>query len=391
MSYMLNVKPDRFSLDYLLQENFEYKDSTLVNPNFLASLNEAEKASLADMMGSGAADKAKKRLDHLNKKGAFLDLPKTKGDFKKSKGYKITKQTLSLMAPIMEKAKGKATVEAITAYQTCVAAVENLEKNVAYFEKAYRNFDSANILTYQTIATATIEFTSIVLINSTSFNEFNQIVFREPPRNSLSKNILFKNLNKFNDICRNNKLKLNEEIERKLDEYNMVYKEEAGSTTSILSTIGSKLIDFGKSATTAVKANKGVMIGLGVAALASSIIALVYLSRSLICYYYFKKIQISESLKYLSGMVEANSASVANGDPKNKKVAAKQSAMAAKLKRMGESLDKDNKQAQHNSLARLKQDDMETSRSIETTVNPDNRQEVTPRDTINNPGDDLFI
>ena len=388
MSYIVETNPNRFSLDYLIQENFEDKNSVFVNPNFLATLNEAEKASLADMMGSGAAGKAKKRLEYLNKKGSFLDLPKTKGDIKKSKAYKTLKASLSLMAPIMEQAKGKNTIEGVTAYRTCVAAVENLEKNVRYFEKAYHDLDSANILTYQTIATAAIEFTSIVLINSTAFNEYNQIVFREPPRNSLSKNILFKNLNKFNDVCRNNKLKLNEEVERKLEEYSMIYNEDGAAATAGL---GSKLIEFGKNAFGAIKSNKGVMIGLGVAAIASSIIALVYLSRTLICYYYFKKIQISENLKYLSGMVEANSAAVANGNPKDKKVAAKQSAMATKLKRLGESLDKDNKQAQHNSIARLKQDDMETSRTIEQTVNPDNRQEVTPRDTINNPDDDLFI
>jgi len=388
MSYIVETNPNRFSLDYLIQENFEDKDSVFANPNFLATLNEAEKASLADMMGSGAAGKAKKRLEYLNKKGSFLDLPKTKGDIKKSRAYKTLKASLSLMAPIMEQAKGKNTIEGVTAYRTCVSAVENLEKNVRYFEKAYRDLDSANILTYQTIATAAIEFTSIVLINSTAFNEYNQIVFREPPRNSLSKNILFKNLNKFNDVCRNNKLKLNEEVERKLEEYSMIYNEDGAEAAA---SIGTKLMEFGKNAFGAIKANKGVMIGLGVAAIASSIIALIYLSRTLICYYYFKKIQISENLKYLSGMVEANSAAVANGNPKDRKVAAKQSAMATKLKRLGENLDKDNKQAQHNSIARLKQDDMETSRTIEQTVNPDNRQEVTPRDTINNPDDDLFI
>ena len=74
-----------------------------------------------------------------------------------------------------------------------------------------------------------------------------------------------------------------------------------------------------------------------------------------------------------------------------RKVSEKQRGLAAKLKKLGDALDNDNKQAQHNGINQLKKEDMMTSRTIEDKINPDNRQEVTPRNTISNPGDDLFI
>lgn len=383
MPYIMNMTPDRFSLDYIIQENHQDKNTTLVSSTFLNSLTEEQKMSLADMMGGSAMKNSEKKLAHLTKKGTFLDLPKTKGDIKKSKSYKTTKQCISMLKPIIEKAKGKNTVEAVTAFQNVEASMGNLEKNVKYFERAYQTNDSANILAYQTIAAATIEFASIILINSTAFTEANTLIYRDPPKNSLTKNILFKNLEKFNDICRNNKLKLNEDFEAKCEEYEMVHHEAVG--------IGATLGGIGSAIGGLAASNTPAAIALGVLAVGSSILALVYLSRTLICYYYFKKIEISENLKYISGMVEANSLAVGNGNPRDKSISQKQSGLASKLKKLGEALDNDNKQAQHNSIATLKKEDSKVSKGIEAKINPDNRQEVTPRDGIDNLGDDLFI
>jgi len=380
MAYIMNMKPDRFSLDYILQENHYDKDTLLISSKFLNSLTEEQKMSLADMMGGGIMKNSEKKLAHLNKKKAFFDLPNTKGDFKKSKAYNNTKKCISMLKPIVEKAKGKNTVEAVKAFQVAEAAVSNLEKNVKYFEKAFQTNDAANILAYQTIAAATIEFSSIILINSISITENNELIYRDPPKNSLMKNILYKNLDRFNDICRNNKLKLNEEFDNAIEEYQMTHNE-AVSLAAIGAAIGG----------TAVTTNPIALGTLGLLSIGSAILALVYLSRTLICYYYFKKIEISENLKYISGMVEANSLAVSNGNQRNKAIGQRQSNMAASLKKLGEALDNDNKQAQHNSIATLKKEDAQVSRSIESKINPDNRQEVTARDGVDNLGDDLFI
>lgn len=394
MAY-LQLNEDRFSMEYILKENCYYEESPLVNDKFLNSLTESEKMVLADLMGGATSKNAAKKLAKLNKKGTFLDLSSTNGDISKSKMYKPTKISLNLLKPIIEKGKGKGIVEAVTALQTCEAAMTNLEKNKAYFKKAYDTRDSANILAYQTIAVATVEFASIILINCTAFTENNTLIYRDPPKNSLMKNILYKNLAKFNDICRNNKLKLNEEFERKIEDFEFVHHEEAVTASALgtgIAALGSKLAGVGTAITGAAAASTPLAIGLGVLGVASAVIALVYLSRTLICYYYFKKIEISENLKYMSGMIEANGMAVNNGDPKSsRKVSERQTGLAAKLKKLGDALDNDNKQAQHNGINELKKEDMMTSRTIEDKINPDNRVEVTPRDNIQNPGDDLFI
>lgn len=381
MAYINNMNPDRFSIEYILQENFYDTDSFLVSNKFLHNLNEAQKINLADAMGSKAFKNSEKKLEHLNRKGYFLDLPKTRGNITKSNGYITTKKCIILLKPIMEKAKGKNTVEAMKAFQTCESCLQNLEKNVKYFEKAYSENDAANILAYQTVSLALFEFTSIVLINCTVFTENNALVYRDPPVNSLEKNILAKNLNKFNDICRNNKLRLNEELENKIEEYTMVYGE------SFLDAVGAVGSAFGVTG--------GLAAGMGILTIASSIIALIYLTRTLICYFYFKKTQISENLKYASDMIEANGLSVSNGDPKNKRVGERQTHLANSLKNIGNKLDSDNKQAQHNAVSELKKEDMETTssvaNSIESNIDPDARDEVRSVNNVPNPGDDLFI
>ena len=381
MAYINNMNPDRFSIEYILQENFYDTDSFLVSNKFLHNLNEAQKINLADAMGSKAFKNSEKKLEHLNRKGYFLDLPKTRGNITKSNGYITTKKCIILLKPIMEKAKGKNTVEAMKAFQTCESCLQNLEKNVKYFEKAYSENDAANILAYQTVSLALFEFTSIVLINCTVFTENNALVYRDPPVNSLEKNILAKNINKFNDICRNNKLRLNEELDNKIEEYTMVYGE------SFLDAVGAVGSAFGVTG--------GLAAGMGILTIASSIIALIYLTRTLICYFYFKKTQISENLKYASDMIEANGLSVSNGDPKNKRIGERQTHLASSLKNIGNKLDSDNKQAQHNAVSELKKEDMETTssvaNSIESNIDPDARDEVRSINNVPNPGDDLFI
>ena len=132
MSY-LQINEDRFSMEYILKDNCYYTESPLVEDKFLNSLNEAEKMVLADLMGGSTSKNAAKKLEKLNRKGTFLDLPSTNGNIQKSKIYKTTKQCLSLLKPIIEKGKGKNTVEAVAAYQACEAAMGNLEKNIRYF------------------------------------------------------------------------------------------------------------------------------------------------------------------------------------------------------------------------------------------------------------------
>lgn len=389
MAY-LYTNPDRFSLSAILQENHYDTDSVLVSDKFLNMLTETEKMSLADMMSGSASKNSGKKLEVLNRKGTFLDLKQTEGNFSKSKAYPTTKQCLSLLKPIIERSKGKNTVEATKAYQCCETAMANLEKHRDYFEKAYKDNDAANILAYQTIAVATIEFASIILINCTVFDENGILKYQDPPNKSLAKNILFKNLEKFNDICRNNKLKLNEDFERKLEEFNMVHHESIGAG---LTAVGIKLASMGSVATGGLAAvSTPLAVGIGLGVVASSILALVYLSRTLICYYYFKKIQIAENLKYISGMIEANSASLNTKDPKaSKRISSKQMSMASKLKKLGEVLDNDSKQAQHNGINQLKKEDTISSRDIENRLNPDSRDDVTAKNPINDPNDNLFI
>ena len=74
-----------YYMEYILKDNCYYTESPLVEDKFLNSLNEAEKMVLADLMGGSTSKNAAKKLEKLNRKGTFLDLPSTNGNIQKSK------------------------------------------------------------------------------------------------------------------------------------------------------------------------------------------------------------------------------------------------------------------------------------------------------------------
>lgn len=393
---------DRFSIENVLMENCEYNDSIYKKDTFWAALNEEHKIKIADKIAARTLISTRKRLQYLNKKGVFGDIPKTKGCIAKSEYYKTVKSSINFLEGHLYKAKGFNVNEVKKAFEICRFALANIEKNHSYFEKGYRENDSSIILLYQTTSSLVIEMLAIIFINTMEIEDDLTIKYIDCKKGRFSKSKNIKQLDKFNDICRNNKLHEARRFNENMSDYDFsnIYNEEENDNLFSLAknTVQQngmyktlfhpfKTINSDES----TKFSKGVSIGLLAVAGAGALYALIMAIRQGIAYFFYKKNDISQSAGYLGDMVYANSLANEYDSTKSGKVSEKQKRLATKIKKLGVALDSDNQQAEFNAENKLKDEDKKSSNYIEKQINPDTNDGGSTAMTSSTGNDDLFI
>lgn len=413
---MNNIKyrEDRFTIKAAIQENFGCEDSILVSDKFYRSLDEAQTLAVGDMVTGRAMAGTQKQLAKLNQRGVYGDIPKTKGDVSKTEYYKTVKSSITLLENFLPKAKGPNASEALKCFEGCKFAIDNLERNKAYFQNAYRTNDTKLILLYQNIYAGTIIMLAVLCINSVYINDKFEITYMDCKKGTYDKNKLMKQIYKFNDMCRNKKLPELNKFNEVMEEFDL--EEFTDFTEAININIGGGYKDaykasmnpeekqkfrdrYGKGFSGIANAiqNHGVenprdfknpsagakvAAGLAMAGIVGGVAALTILMvRGCIMLFFYLKNDVSDYANYLGDVVYANS--LAHEYDKSGEVARKQKALSAKLKQVGSALDSDFKQAEHNASIHIKADDTKTSDQLTNTLNPDNANTFD--------GDDLFI
>lgn len=394
----IQYREDRFSINYVLKENFEDNESFLVNDKFLNSLNEAEKISLADNAAGNALKSSRKRLEYLNKKGVYGDIPKTKGVVTKSECYKTIKSIFNLLDGILEPAKGANANEARKAYQACKFAMTNLENNRDYFVTAYNNNDSKIILLYQNIYAALVATLAIIVVDCVYIDENCNMTYQDIKKGTFDKSKVMKQIHNFNDTCRNNKLPGIKKFNEMMDEFDEYMMFNEASSNEFQKTINNglksaiNLFKSFKSPKSAYKKVSDIYANIGnteetrkspgggakfaagltvLAGLTAVTIGIIYVCRFLIAFFFYWKNDVAQSADYLGNVVYANSLSNEHDPTKSGKVAEKQKKLAIKLKKVGAVLDSDYKQAQHNASLTIKKEDKNATKTIEDRINPD--------------------
>ena len=383
---------DRFSLVEVMKENFECKDSFLANEKFYNRLNESEKLAVSDLSASKILSSSEKQLRYLNKRKFYGDIPQTKGVFSKSQLYAPTKSMIAILGNIYNFAKGQNVTEAKEVLNIIKFAIENIERNKSYWQAAYRDNDTKVILLYQNMTTLAVCCISILFFNTVEVDE--QCIFRyreNKKRGFLSKNRAVKELDRFNDICRNKKLPEIKKFNELLDEVDegMYSFDEAlpfGSTLRNLSNNTSHLepqpadennisnISQVMNRANEIKNNypgvsRALTITGGILAISGIIMAFVYMSRWAIMFFFYKKNDISQDLEYLSAAVEGNAIAHEYDGTKSGKVAEKQHKLAAKIMKLGAMLDDDFTQAEFNAGTKIAAADKKISNDVEAEIN----------------------
>lgn len=398
---------DRFCIENVLMENCEYQDSIYKKDTFWAALDEESKIKVSDKIASRTLVSTRKRLQYLNKKGVFGDIPKTKGCIAKSEYYKTVKSAINFLEGHLYKAKGSNVNEVKRAFETCKFALTNIEKNRSYFEKGYRENDASVILLYQTTSALIIDMVAIIFINTMEIDDKLNIKYVDCKKGRFDKSKNIKQLEKFNDLCRNNKLhdtkRFNEDISDY--EFDNIFNEtenEKDASFSKINLAKQNVQNNGVFKTifhpfknikdeNSKTLSKAASISILAIVAAGTIYAIIMAIRQGIAYFFYKKNDISQSANYLGDMVYANGIANEYDTTKSGKVAEKQKKLAVKIKKLGVALDSDNQQAEFNAANKLKDEDKKSSNYIEKQINPDNNDGGSTAMSTAGSTDDLFI
>ncbi len=129
----------------------------------------------------------------------FEDLPKTRGDFSKYKGYKELQDSINLLEDLT-KAQGLKVAE----IQVVKTAVENITARKDIYERAFVTDNEIGIMSYLTLSYATVAATSALISSYIDFiKKPDKLEFTLVRSKQDVGNILFTSLESFNKACIN--------------------------------------------------------------------------------------------------------------------------------------------------------------------------------------------
>ena len=254
----------------ILEENcVDYKEK-----KELYALLENNSVQVGEKMISNLYDKT------LAKSGVdFGDIPMSKGNIEACNGFVLMTSTLSVLASLAQQSKVK-----IPELMVIENSINYLKSNHDTFERAFKLNSDPMIMYYNTLVYSCIEATSLTLSNYVDYVKTpskSQMVVKKGSTNALIGNIAFDNLQHFNQSCKNGSF-------NKLSHQLLTGSVSAQSAQnvvaeSVMGTIGA-----------------GILI-------ATSLIPVL---RTVIYYYYYSKMKLSDFLEQQSYFLQMNEANI---------------------------------------------------------------------------------
>lgn len=177
----------------------EYFDMSNINSiKTMMSLNEAEQDQALVNLASRLYTAIVNKITDID----FGKIPNSKGDITNIPNFMETKQCLETINDLLVKYK-----QPTTPTDTVLTAIHNLKDNRRLFEKAFYTNSDFGIMYYNTIALSIITATSLLISASVELIkdpgiETYEIFLDKLAVNKSKDSLLFKDLTKFNDLCK---------------------------------------------------------------------------------------------------------------------------------------------------------------------------------------------
>lgn len=177
----------------------EYFDMSNINSiKTMMSLNEAEQDQALVNLASRLYTAIVNKITDID----FGKIPNSKGDITNIPNFMETKQCLETINDLLVKYK-----QPTTPTDTVLTAINNLKDNRRLFEKAFYTNSDFGIMYYNTIALSIITATSLLISASVELIkdpgiETYEIFLDKLAVNKSKDSLLFKDLTKFNDLCK---------------------------------------------------------------------------------------------------------------------------------------------------------------------------------------------
>lgn len=219
----------------------------------------------------------------------FGDIPASKGNIENCSAYPVITSTLSVLSSLARQSK------------TNIPEVVTIEKSITYiktqrhnFEKAFKMQSDALMMYYNALVYSCIEATSIVLSNYVDYikNPNNiKMTVKKKSQSHLTNKICMQNLNSFNKSCKDGSFN---KLSQQLLSGNISKTIEPAISTESVSAIA---------------------MGVGIA------MSIIPLLRTVIYYFYYSRMKISNFLEQQSYFLQLNEANINSSifDAKKKK------------------------------------------------------------------------
>lgn len=261
---------------------------TLENPCFRIleenCIDYRERRKLYDILENNSVDIGEKMISNLYEKTLnkadidFADIPLSKGDIEKCRGYILMTSSLSVLSSLTQQSKVK--IPEIMEIQN---TINYLRSNKNTFERAFKMQSDALMMYYNTLVYSCIEATSVLLSNYVDYvktpNNINMVIKKGSVDGSLGE-IAFNNIRHFNETCKNGQFS---KLSNQLLTGDVSKTSQEVISESVMGTVGA-----------------GILI-------ATSLIPIL---RTVIYYFYYSKMAISQFLEQQSYFLQMNEANV---------------------------------------------------------------------------------
>ena len=199
-NFLLDPAAHKKNLDTIILEHMDIKDPTTITQ--VMSLNEAEQNTFLISLTTKLYDMIVNKVDSID----YGDIPNTKGDIRKLPKYKQIRDCIELLIDIFTQYK-----EDTAPVQVLDNAMSNLENNSHLFMSCYAGNINLGKMVYETTALAVITalgFMISVCIEyvKTPKKEGLTIVLDRTGIRKVKDHIMYENLIKFNESCKNGDL-----------------------------------------------------------------------------------------------------------------------------------------------------------------------------------------
>lgn len=317
--------------DTILNEYFdiEHRETRKV----MLSINEADQNQVLSALTSKLYDHIVDRVDDID----FGDIPSTKGDITKLDRYQKLVDCVSVVRQLLEQYK-----QDLKPIRTIEDAIDNVVERKELFEKGFRYQVELPMITYSTIVLSIISSTSFLVSTCIEFikipsqDEFSVILDKVALTKSKS-NLLFNNLEKFNNACDK------EQIDKCLE---VIIKNNMKNLT-------------------------GVEVGfvVGGVAMATLLLNIIPILRELIFFFYYSRTRVSDYFDIQADLLQMNAYNVESNETMKKsereKIAKKQLKIAELFRKLSNKIAVNTKECEVKATKDIIQSNKEKARTTD--------------------------
>lgn len=317
--------------DTILNEYFdiEHRETRKV----MLSINEADQNQVLSALTSKLYDHIVDRVDDID----FGDIPSTKGDITKLDRYQKLVDCVSVVRQLLEQYK-----QDLKPIRIIEDAIDNVIERKELFEKGFRYQVELPMITYSTIVLSIISSTSFLVSTCIEFikipsqDEFSVILDKVALTKSKS-NLLFNNLEKFNNACDKG------QIDNCLE---VIIKNNMKNLT-------------------------GVEVGfvVGGVAMATLLLNIIPILRELIFFFYYSRTRVSDYFDIQADLLQMNAYNVESNETMKKsereKIAKKQLKIAELFRKLSNKIAVNTKECEVKATKDIIQSNKEKARTTD--------------------------